>query len=446
MEEPLVFRSPEEQAELDDETYRYEKLLQAHSSITHGDLPLRFSFENSSSDEEQVGTKDAAPGPPVHAAPGPPVQTAQMAQLAPPALPVRSVPTAASSAALATKDKVDNARGPSDADATNEGTPPESDGNAKKILSLRDMRKQAAAVTGIHGFGKKAHAAQKATTAKAKESAAKAKEIAGAGLQSLQEKAKESAAKAFKKSGGVEGSEAARKATAVVGTGGSGSGMYLDAGQVVAAEQELGADKGRSSHTEDLERISQVALTMAKRGRTASLVSWLQQHGDLSPDAVKRVDGWTLAHAAAEGGKCEVLAWAIRFNEPRDGPDGIEAGGGVSPSAVTTQGWTPAHIAAAHGHTDAIELLSDLGADLEAPDESGARPMHSAAASGHCGGHPRRVLCCIDSTFLGFADALLRLLAAACTDVINVLALHGCALNPITHEGASAVYVAAGNG
>ncbi|SDO19874.1 Ankyrin repeat-containing protein [Klenkia soli] len=51
--------------------------------------------------------------------------------------------------------------------------------------------------------------------------------------------------------------------------------------------------------------------------------------------------------------------------------------------ATTTEragqdGWTPLHVAVAHGHAELVDLLLDAGADLEASTEHGRTPLHVA--------------------------------------------------------------------
>ena len=49
-------------------------------------------------------------------------------------------------------------------------------------------------------------------------------------------------------------------------------------------------------------------------------------------------------------------------------------------------GWTPLHLAAGRaGHTDAVQLLLNAGADTNAIDDRNNTPMHMAMFSGHSG-------------------------------------------------------------
>lgn len=57
---------------------------------------------------------------------------------------------------------------------------------------------------------------------------------------------------------------------------------------------------------------------------------------------------------------------------------------GANPAARDLHGATPLHLAAAHGHVDAVKtLVIRGGADMEATDTGGRTPMHYAAAKGH---------------------------------------------------------------
>ena len=45
--------------------------------------------------------------------------------------------------------------------------------------------------------------------------------------------------------------------------------------------------------------------------------------------------------------------------------------------------WKPMHLAAKHGHLEAIRALKEAGADVAAKNDDGATPMHLAASNGH---------------------------------------------------------------
>ena len=48
-------------------------------------------------------------------------------------------------------------------------------------------------------------------------------------------------------------------------------------------------------------------------------------------------------------------------------------------------GWTPIHRAAREGHTDAVKLLMDHGANNDVKDNDGETPIYWAAVKGHTG-------------------------------------------------------------
>jgi uncharacterized protein len=54
-------------------------------------------------------------------------------------------------------------------------------------------------------------------------------------------------------------------------------------------------------------------------------------------------------------------------------------------NAIAYDGWTPLHLAAFFGHTDAARRLLDAGADLSAISRNALRntPLHAAVAGGH---------------------------------------------------------------
>ena len=57
--------------------------------------------------------------------------------------------------------------------------------------------------------------------------------------------------------------------------------------------------------------------------------------------------------------------------------------GGLTPHETDGNGNTPLHCAALGGHTDVAQLLVDAGADLEATNNEGDRPIHLGAGAGN---------------------------------------------------------------
>ena len=57
--------------------------------------------------------------------------------------------------------------------------------------------------------------------------------------------------------------------------------------------------------------------------------------------------------------------------------------GGFSPQETDGNGNTPLHCAALGGHPEVGQLLVDAGADLEATNNEGERPLHLGAGAGN---------------------------------------------------------------
>jgi ankyrin repeat protein len=86
-------------------------------------------------------------------------------------------------------------------------------------------------------------------------------------------------------------------------------------------------------------------------------------------------------------------------------------------TAVSTDGWTPLHLAAFFGKTDAVRLLLNRGASVSARSTNEMRntPLHAAAAGGHAA-------------------------------VVQILLEHGADANARQHGGWAALHAAAQNG
>ena len=83
----------------------------------------------------------------------------------------------------------------------------------------------------------------------------------------------------------------------------------------------------------------------------------------------KDSDGWTPLHLAAYWGRTEAAKALI--------------GAGADLRASNSIGQTPLHYAAHWGHTEAAKALIGAGADLEAKNTYGRTSLHRAAANGH---------------------------------------------------------------
>ena len=62
---------------------------------------------------------------------------------------------------------------------------------------------------------------------------------------------------------------------------------------------------------------------------------------------------------------------------------GVETAGSSLSYAEEEGARTPAHLAAALGHKEALRVLASLGAAVQTTDQRGRTPLHWAAAHGH---------------------------------------------------------------
>ncbi|MGH9594902.1 MAG: ankyrin repeat domain-containing protein, partial [Bryobacteraceae bacterium] len=81
-------------------------------------------------------------------------------------------------------------------------------------------------------------------------------------------------------------------------------------------------------------------------------------------------DGWTPLHLAAFFGKVD----AVRFL--------LNKGASVTTRSTNDLRNTPLHAAAAGGHSQIVKILLDHGADANARQHSGWAPLHAAAQNG----------------------------------------------------------------
>jgi len=81
-------------------------------------------------------------------------------------------------------------------------------------------------------------------------------------------------------------------------------------------------------------------------------------------------DGWTPLHLAAFFGKCE----AVRLL--------LNKGASVTARSTNQMANTPLHAAAAGKHPEIVKLLLDRGANANARQNGGWAPLHSAAQNG----------------------------------------------------------------
>lgn len=180
-------------------------------------------------------------------------------------------------------------------------------------------------------------------------------------------------------------------------------------------------------------------------------------------------------------GQARALHDAARAGNPEAIRAALAQGADINESDFITG--APLHIAVLEGQLEAVEILIDNGADLEAEDElSGGHPLHLAAALGRTeiltllvarGADPeardakgRTPL--ILSTIAGHAGAVEALLDSSTDpdasepyqgttalhnaafngrlEVIELLLAHGAALDPLDSDGGTPLHWAVGNG
>jgi ankyrin repeat protein len=114
----------------------------------------------------------------------------------------------------------------------------------------------------------------------------------------------------------------------------------------------------------------QLAAARLPNGETPLMAALYRGHGDIV-DALAATLSELDVFAAAALGRLDDLERAI--GEP----------GAVA--QVAYDGWTPLHLAAFFGRTDAVHRLLDAGADVQAISRNSLRntPLHAAAAGGH---------------------------------------------------------------
>jgi ankyrin repeat protein len=120
--------------------------------------------------------------------------------------------------------------------------------------------------------------------------------------------------------------------------------------------------------TEDMDSSILAALCSAARGGHAKTVQHLLRHGadaeELYGDDIQQ----TALHAAAEGGHIDAITALI-------------GKGGAAVDQRSSSGDTPLHCACAH--PEAMRLLIDMGANLEATNNNGETPLMRAASIGN---------------------------------------------------------------
>ncbi|MGA2600355.1 MAG: ankyrin repeat domain-containing protein [Bryobacteraceae bacterium] len=148
-------------------------------------------------------------------------------------------------------------------------------------------------------------------------------------------------------------------------------GLLLDLHEAAAAgvgtrvEQVLARNPGSVNHR-DLADATPLHYAAAC-GQIAVANVLLQKGADLSAVATGLGDA-TPAHFAASIADSKIAAMTIE----------TLVGNGASAGARKTDGTTPLHVAAHHGHAEAVRVLIRRGADPLAADNNGQTPAHVA--------------------------------------------------------------------
>jgi len=121
---------------------------------------------------------------------------------------------------------------------------------------------------------------------------------------------------------------------------------------------------------------------------------------------------------------------------------------GADKHRATPHGTTPMHIAAQHGHCEAVLALSDNGADQDRATEEGLTPLYIAAQQGHL--DVVGALCANRAdTARATQKGVTPLYIAAQkgrTEMVRLLCSHGAAKNKSMQHGATPMHIAADHG
>ncbi|KAK3864040.1 hypothetical protein Pcinc_030237 [Petrolisthes cinctipes] len=133
-----------------------------------------------------------------------------------------------------------------------------------------------------------------------------------------------------------------------------------------------------------MDEARELMLQSAEGGDTRELEAALQEGGAGMVERGKR----GLLHLAAAGGYLNALKLLLHYQadtttrsskEGDHGKEGTGSNGWLGLKAVRV---TALHLAAAAGHEQVMEALLEAGADTEARDDKGKKPVHAAAYNG----------------------------------------------------------------
>jgi ankyrin repeat protein len=197
---------------------------------------------------------------------------------------------------------------------------------------------------------------------------------------------------------------------------------------------ELLLDHGADINPPD-EKSRTALIYAATNGHLSALKFLLEKNAD---STARNRYGWSALHCAAGKGKDEVIAELLK--QP-----------GSEIDCRDNNGLTALHLAAFHGHYDAVHRLLDNGANACKVDVSGWHALHMAAFNGHIAVVETLISTESNMKFMDYPDkdGCTPLLVAARqgkADVVRLLAEHGASLLVRDKFGRTALHHAAAIG
>jgi ankyrin repeat protein len=133
-----------------------------------------------------------------------------------------------------------------------------------------------------------------------------------------------------------------------------------------------GATKTDTVHTQQAPQPTENQMNpqfeAARKGDLVALKTYLAGGGDVNILDPYRA---TLLHAAADGGQEDIAAFLMDK--------------GISPNAVSDDGFTPLHNCALHGDSATAELLIKKGSEVFARDNNQMTPLHLCGLNNNVG-------------------------------------------------------------